>query len=70
MIRSFRHKGLKRLFAGDPNGVHASFRDKVENILAFLSTRSGNGARLVSTQHGMPEYAGGGRNGKYRILQK
>jgi toxin HigB-1 len=38
LIRSFRHKALKRLFAGDPKGVHATLRTKVENILAVLDT--------------------------------
>lgn len=37
MIRSFRHKGLKRLFEkGDPKGVAPEYLEKVENILAVL----------------------------------
>ncbi len=38
MIRSFRHKGLKRLFElGDRKGVHADHVQKLENILAVLN---------------------------------
>jgi proteic killer suppression protein len=40
VIRSFRHKGLKRLFAGDPKGVHAAFRNKGGNILGVLDAAS------------------------------
>lgn len=37
MIRSFRHKGLKRLFEkGDPKGVAPEHLEKIENILAVL----------------------------------
>jgi toxin HigB-1 len=36
LIRSFRHKGLKRLYAADPKGVHAVLRSKAANILAVL----------------------------------
>ena len=36
MIRSFRHRGLRRLWEGDPRGVSATLRDRVENVLAVL----------------------------------
>jgi proteic killer suppression protein len=37
VIRSFRHKGLKRLFEkGDRKGVAPEHLEKVENILAVL----------------------------------
>ncbi len=36
VIRSFRHRGLKRLWEGDPSRVNASLRDRVENILSVL----------------------------------
>ncbi|MBH0192176.1 MAG: hypothetical protein HP492_10580 [Nitrospira sp.] len=37
MIRSFRHKGLKRLFEdGDRKGIRADYIEKIENILAVL----------------------------------
>jgi toxin HigB-1 len=37
MIRSFRHRGLKRLFErGDSAQVRADVLDKIENILAVL----------------------------------
>jgi len=39
MIRSFRHRGLKRLFErGDRSQVGADMLDRVENILAKLDT--------------------------------
>jgi proteic killer suppression protein len=38
VIRSFKHKGLRRLFEnGEPKGVSADQREKVENILAVLN---------------------------------
>lgn len=38
MIRSFRHKGRKRLFEdGDRKGVRPDLLEKVENILFVLS---------------------------------
>ena len=42
-----------------PHIIH-SHRYK-ENIVAFLSSKSKNDIRLVSTQHGMPEYIGTNR---------
>lgn len=37
MIRTFRHRSLKRLFeAGDRRGIGADLADKVERILANL----------------------------------
>lgn len=38
MIRSFGHKGLKRLFEkGETKNIHPDHVEKVENILAFLN---------------------------------
>jgi proteic killer suppression protein len=38
VIRSFKHKGLKRLFElGDAKGIGADLIQKVENILAVLN---------------------------------
>jgi proteic killer suppression protein len=38
VIRSFSHKGLKRLFENaDARGVQREHVDKLENILAFLN---------------------------------
>lgn len=38
MIRSFKHKGLKRLFElGDAKGIRPDLVQKVENILAVLN---------------------------------
>jgi plasmid maintenance system killer protein len=36
VIRSFRHRGLKRLWEGDPSRIGAALRDRVENVLAVL----------------------------------
>jgi len=36
VIRSFRHRGLKRLWEGDPSHVSAALRDRLENVLAVL----------------------------------
>jgi toxin HigB-1 len=36
MIRSFRHRGLQRLWNGDPSRVSAVLRDRLENVLAIL----------------------------------
>ena len=51
-----------------PDIIH-SHRYK-ENILAFLSSKYKSGIRLVSTQHGMPEYIGTEPDKKYMLLQK
>jgi proteic killer suppression protein len=41
VIRSFRHKGLKRLYEkGDRQRVQADFADKIERILARLDQAS------------------------------
>ena len=41
MIRSFRHRGLKRLFErGDTAQVRADMLDKIENILVVLNRAS------------------------------
>ncbi len=36
VIRSFRHRGLKRLWEGDPSRVGAALRDRLENVLSVL----------------------------------
>ncbi len=42
MIKSFRHRGLKRLFERDEKGqVRADMLDKIENILAVLDRATG-----------------------------
>lgn len=41
MIRSFRHRGLKRFYErGDRSGINPDWLDKVEVILAHLDTAS------------------------------
>ena len=38
MIRSFRHRGLKRLLEqGDPSRISAAHRIKIERILGYLN---------------------------------
>ena len=42
MIRSFRHRGLKRLFErADKSQISADMLDKIENILAALDRAEG-----------------------------
>jgi len=42
MIRSFRHRGLKRLFErGETAQVRADMREKIENILFMLDAATG-----------------------------
>ena len=36
MIRSFRHRGLKCLWEGDPSRVSAAMMERLENVLAVL----------------------------------
>ena len=36
VIRSFRHRGLKRLWGGDASRVNAMLRSRLENVLAVL----------------------------------
>ncbi len=39
MIRSFRHRGLKRYYErDDPSQIHAAYRKKVARILADLDS--------------------------------
>lgn len=51
-----------------PDIIH-SHRHK-ENILACLASKTRRGARLVATQHGMPELRGSKDNLKYRSATK
>ena len=36
MIRSFRHRSLKRLWEGDPSRVNTALRERLENVLSVL----------------------------------
>lgn len=50
MIRSFRHRGLKRLYErGDRGQVGADMLDRVENVLAVLDRASGPEAMNLPT---------------------
>jgi len=40
VIRSFRHRGLKRLWEGDPSRVSGALRERLENVLAVLDAAS------------------------------
>ena len=50
MIRGFRHRGLKRLWGGDPSRVSATLRDRLENVLAVLD------AATAATDLDLPGY--------------
>lgn len=44
MLRSIRHRGMKRLFEkGDPSGIRPEHVEKVENILAVLDRATAPG---------------------------
>ncbi|MEP7366451.1 MAG: type II toxin-antitoxin system RelE/ParE family toxin [Acidobacteriota bacterium] len=36
MIRSIRHRGLRRLWDGDPSRISAAMKDRLENVLSVL----------------------------------
>src|SRR5215469_6478563 len=40
VIRSFRHRGLRRLWGGDSSRIGAILRDRVEDVLAVLDAAS------------------------------
>jgi toxin HigB-1 len=40
VIRSFRHRGLKRLWAGDASRVSDDLRERLENVLSVLDAAS------------------------------
>jgi len=51
MLRTFRHKGLKRLFEKDnPSGVRADQAARIRDVLAHLDRA------LVPTDLGLPGY--------------
>ena len=63
MIRSIRHKGLRRLYEdGDPRGVLAEHADKLRDILARLDAASAvadmdlPGFRLHPLKGGLPGF--------------
>jgi glycosyltransferase involved in cell wall biosynthesis len=69
--RSFTRlvKDIQDHFVRRPPDIVHAHRYK-ENILAFFSSIFRGDIRLISTQHGMPEYIGEKRSVKYRIFQK
>jgi toxin HigB-1 len=40
VICTFRHRGLRRLWGGDPSRIGAILRDRIENVLAVLAAAS------------------------------
>ena len=62
VIRSFRHRSLKRLWAGDPSRVSAALRDRLENILSVLD------AAVVPTDLDLPGYRLHGLKGELKGL--
>lgn len=66
MIRSFRHRGLKRLYEqGDRSKIGAAMLDRVENILAVLDRASGPDAMNLPTYRLHP--LKGGRKGFWAV---
>lgn len=61
--------GIRKILGIGSIDVIHSHRYK-ENILAFLSSKFGNGIQLVATQHGMPEILGKNKNRKYKFLHR
>lgn len=51
VIRSFRHRGLKRLWNGDPGRISAALRDRVEKC-AGRPRRRGNWRITFRIEHG------------------
>ena len=56
VIRSFRHRGLKRLWEGDPSRIGAALRDRIENERHSKGIRSvtlsGNWRITFRVEHG------------------
>jgi proteic killer suppression protein len=52
VIRSFRHRGLKRLYErGDRSGILAEHRDVVERILTLLDSATGPHGLSIPRYH-------------------
>lgn len=71
-----QHNGFFRLVHQTANHMQAHSADVVhshrykENILAFLATSCGRKAKLVATQHGLPEMCGAPAPLKHRLLNR
>ncbi len=62
-------KIIKKILVQSPPDLIHSHRYK-ENFLAYLTSRSIHGIKLIGTQHGMPEVYGGNYTLKQRIITK
>jgi glycosyltransferase involved in cell wall biosynthesis len=62
-------KIIKEILVQSPPNLIHSHRYK-ENFLAYLTSRSIPGIKLIGTQHGMPEVYGGNYTLKQRIITK
>lgn len=52
MIRTFKHRGLKRLYVrDDPRGIRADLRDTIERILTVLNVATGPQALNLPRYH-------------------
>ena len=60
---------IKKILDKSPPDLIHSHRYK-ENFLAYLTSRSIQGIKLIGTQHGMPEVYGGKSTLKQRIITK
>lgn len=62
-------KIIKKILDKSPPDIIHSHRYK-ENFLAYLTSRSIHGIKLIGTQHGMPEVYGGNYTLKQRLIKK
>ena len=62
-------KIIKKILEKSPPDLIHSHRYK-ENFLAYLTSRSIHGIKLIGTQHGMPEVYGGKSTLKQRVITK
>jgi proteic killer suppression protein len=73
VIRSFRHRGLKRLWNGDPTRTAPEVRQRIENVLAVLEAASQPadlnlpGYRLHALKGDMKGYWSVSISGNWRI---
>lgn len=67
-IESFAHKGLKRLYEdGQPRGVPAASRGKLENMLAFLEAMADPAELLAPVLKWKAHQLAGDRKGTWSL---
>ena len=72
MIQSFRHRGLERFWKGDPRGIRADLRDRVQTRLTALDAAQdlrelGAPGWALHRLHGEPVRFALSVNGPWRI---